>query len=84
MEKTGVPVTSKIWLISPNAASMRRMRQNGLVAGPLFFPLLKNFSLKSSRRTTHTKSERQSNPVREKLNQLVETGFNKTRVQEEA
>ena len=30
---SGVPVTSTIWLISPNAASMRGMSQIGLVAG---------------------------------------------------
>ena len=33
VDKTGVIVTSTIWLISPNAASMRGMRQIGLVAG---------------------------------------------------
>ena len=33
VDKTGVPVTITIWLISPNAASMRGMRQIGLVAG---------------------------------------------------
>ena len=32
MVKTGVTVTSTIWLISPNADRMRGMRQTGLVA----------------------------------------------------
>ena len=40
MEKLGVPVTSTIWLISPIAAGMRGMRQNGLVAGTPFFHYL--------------------------------------------
>ena len=33
VDKTGVTVTSTIWLISPNAAIMRGKRQIGLVAG---------------------------------------------------
>ena len=33
MDKTGIPVTSTIWLVSPNAASMKGMSHIGLVAG---------------------------------------------------
>ena len=42
VDKTGVPVTSKIWLISPNAASMSGMRQIGwwLWVGAYFYFLV--------------------------------------------
>ena len=33
VDKTGIPVTSTIWLNSPNASSMRGMSQIGMVAG---------------------------------------------------
>ena len=42
MEKTGDTVTSTICLLSRNAASMRGMRQIGLVAVPPFIPYCSN------------------------------------------
>ena len=45
VDKTGAAVTSTIWLISPNAASMRAMRQIGwLAVAPVLSTTPKNFS----------------------------------------